>query len=771
MDYNAAVKASPRADVLAVDADGIPDELKALTQWVLWKIVVRDGKPTKEPFQVSGVHASSTNAATWTTFDDVYAAYMSGGYDGIGFVFAAGGGYVGIDFDGCRNPETGAIDYWAIASLEDFPSYAEISPTGTGVKVFIKGDLPTEKTGAKTGKHNQVPGMGYGGKKPGIEIYQRGRFFAVTGHALPEAPAVVVSFNGVLHDWFGRVFTPAPEDAKPISSSAPSVDRAKLVERAIAYLAKVPAAVSGQRGHDATFHAACICRSDYGLSRDESVSALADWNAKCDPPWSETDLLRKIDEAGKEPVTLRLANGRDNSRAEWVHDGGDRYARATVQAAPQEIAIPLSQPVAAGIELYIDAPNWPDPPNEMAFYGLAGDVARFVEPHTEADPVAILSQLLVAFGNAAGRNPYFVAEESRHHVNMFLTLVGQTAKGRKGSSWSRVGRLIESADETWSRDRIVNGLSTGEGLIHAVRDPVKKMKEEVSGGRTVGTYEYTADPGVDDKRLLVVEEEFARVLKVADRKENTISAIMRHAWDSGTLQTLTKNAPAKATNAHISIICHITQEELRHCISASDQANGFGNRFLWACVKRSKLLPDGGLITQDDMQPFVGRIQECLRFAATVGAMRRDAPAAELWRDSYAMLSRDRRGLYGKLVGRAEAQTMRLACIYALLDLSPVVEREHLRAALALWNYCEASAATIFGGFAGNKITDTILAALRGAPDGLNRTQICSLFQNHTPRIEIEQALMGIKTDGLAETETVPTKGRSAQRWKLTSAC
>ncbi|MSR59256.1 MAG: hypothetical protein EXS05_16705 [Planctomycetaceae bacterium] len=296
--------------IIPVNPSGIPAELKAINQWVLWRNVVRDSKPTKEPYQLSGLLAATDDPSTWTTFDAAFAAYERGGFSGIGFVFAPGGGYVGIDFDGCRNPANGSIDYWALSSMEDFSSYAEVSPSGTGFKVFVKGELPTDKTGAKTGKHNQPPGMGYGGKKPGIEIYQRGRYFAVTGHRLPDAPASVISFNGELHEWFGRVFTPkpAPEAAKPVSTSAPSIDRAKLVDRAIAYLAKVPAAISGQRGHDAAFHAACVCRCGFGLSLGESFLALADWNAACVPPWSEAELRHKLEDAGKEPVTLDLLN-------------------------------------------------------------------------------------------------------------------------------------------------------------------------------------------------------------------------------------------------------------------------------------------------------------------------------------------------------------------------------------------------------------------------------------------------------------------------------
>jgi hypothetical protein len=110
---------------------------------------------------------------------------------------------------------------------------------------------------------------------------------------------------------------------------------------------------------------------------------------------------------------------------------------------------------------------------------------------------------------------------------------------------------------------------------------------------------------------------------------------------------------------------------------------------------------------------------------------------------------------------------MRLACLYALLDLSPVIEAEHLKAALALWNYCEASAAAMFGSMSGDRVVDTILCALRGSPDGLSRTRIFGLFGNHVMKLEIETALENIRAGGLADSQPKPTGGRSAEIWKL----
>jgi Protein of unknown function (DUF3987) len=120
------------------------------------------------------------------------------------------------------------------------------------------------------------------------------------------------------------------------------------------------------------------------------------------------------------------------------------------------------------------------------------------------------------------------------------------------------------------------GLSSGEGLIWTLRDPTGQ------------------DPGAVDKRLLVVEPEFASVLKAASREISTLSPTLRSAWDGRPLAVLTRTAPARATNAHVSIIGHITQTELRRYASAIEIANGLLNRFLLLGVSRVRLLPEGG---------------------------------------------------------------------------------------------------------------------------------------------------------------------------------
>jgi hypothetical protein len=204
---------------------------------------------------------------------------------------------------------------------------------------------------------------------------------------------------------------------------------------------------------------------------------------------------------------------------------------------------------------------WPEPLSEDAYHGLAGKIVRLIEPHTEADPAAILVQLLTAFGSAIGRGPHWMIEGDLHTTNLFTVLVGDTSKGRKGTSWGRVRQLFALVDDYWVDQCVQSGLSSGEGLIWAVRDPVDKRGKQGKGGN-LGLEDGIEDTGISDKRLLVIEEEFASTLRVLSREGNTLSPVIRQAWDQGDLRSMSKNSSACATGALISMIGHVTADEL-----------------------------------------------------------------------------------------------------------------------------------------------------------------------------------------------------------------
>jgi hypothetical protein len=407
-----------------------------------------------------------------------------------------------------------------------------------------------------------------------------------------------------------------------------------------------------------------------------------------------------------------------------------------------------------GAQYTRSVPSWPQRPGSEAFQGLAGEIVSMIEPHSEADPVALLSQFLVGFGNVIGRSAYFPVEADKHFTNLFAVLVGPTSKARKGSSLSQIKRLLREADTAWVDSCVASGLASGEGLLWAVRDPTYSNDGEK-----------LLDVGVDDKRLLAVESEFAKQLKLMARESNILSTVIREAWDSGNLRTITKNSPAQATGAHISIIAHVTQQDLRRYLNETELGNGFGNRFLWLCVKRSKMLPDGGRLDDGDLLQITQRLTSTIKWARKIEEVRRSAKARQLWREVYPNLSEGIAGLMGAVTSRGEAQVTRLAIIYALLDRCSIVQSKHLKAALSLWDYAEASARFIFGDSLGDPTADEILQALRVNPSGLTRTDISNLFGGHRKSADIARALVVLAQSGLASCLPEPTGGRPDERW------
>jgi hypothetical protein len=388
-----------------------------------------------------------------------------------------------------------------------------------------------------------------------------------------------------------------------------------------------------------------------------------------------------------------------------------------------------------------------------ALCGLAGDIVRAIDPFTEGDAVAVLTNSLTAFGNVVGPTPYFLVESTAHHMNLFVAQVGNTSKGRKGTAWSTPKKIFSDVDSEWAANRITGGLSSGEGLVYAVRDAKTEKMPIKEAGRVVDYQKVITDEGVDDKRLLVVEEEFSQALKVMARDGNILSATVRQAWDVGDLHPLTKNNPLRATGAHISIIGHITKSELLRYLTATEQANGFANRFCWFVVARSKFIPNPRAISEKILLPLVEKVRDAVAFARRVGEMRRDKNAEAVWADIYPDLSREQPGLVGAIIARGEAQVMRLACIYALLNQSEVVRSEHLRAALALWDYSEESAFAIFGELTGDPAVDKVKQALE-TRQALTMTELSNLFARNVTKSELDRIVSVVLKEKFATIET-----------------
>jgi Protein of unknown function (DUF3987) len=407
--------------------------------------------------------------------------------------------------------------------------------------------------------------------------------------------------------------------------------------------------------------------------------------------------------------------------------------------------------------------NWPKPLLDIAMIGKPGEFVQIVEPHSEGDPAALLIGFLVAVGAVFGRNVYLPIGATRHFTNLFVVIVATSGKGRKGTVMAEVKRFIELVDPMFG-DRIASGLSSGEGLIEAVRDPLEADVPIKEHGKI--RYErQIVDKGIEDKRLLAAEGEMAQPLQSAGRDGNTLSPILRQAWDGTPLRVLARSNKNACREPHISILGNITAEEIRRLLTSTDRANGFANRFLWCCATRSKCLPFGGSVDQRALFELATRTAEILARMRSVGAVGWTDEASTHWQMIYPTLSEGSAGLFGAMTARAEAQTVRLALIYAVLDGSNRIDLPHLLAALEIWRYCEDSVRAIFGDVMGDETADEIIGLLRTAPNGVPQTDISLHFQKHKKSADIQRALGLLQGRGLVRSERQETTGRPIMNW------
>jgi hypothetical protein len=505
------------------------------------------------------------------------------------------------------------------------------------------------------------------------------------------------------------------------------------------------------------------------LSRGDSpatVEALAlAWAQRCDPPFPESEVFealrwaeRKREEYGSSVSAVRTS---EPTPAIEV----DEYVRSLAEASNRPVQPPpLSSPDADTIVNDEDTGAGEPTLHADAYHGLAGEIISAIAPETEADPAGILLSLLTAFGNAVGNGPHFAMNAGIHHTNLFNALVGDSASS-KGQTWNVIHHLMRAADPGWADGAIAYGLSSGEGLVDRVKDDEPDDQDE-------GLPQFTMQAA---KRLLCVETEFAKPITAMRREGNTLSPLLRSAWDAQPLEVLTRGkSKLRASNALVSVIAHITPEELKKLLGISvEVANGFVNRFLWVCVRRSKFLPEGG--DPSVLDAFVDPLREALSKAKTIGRVERDAEAKSLWAGVYESLSSARPGASGMATSRAHAQTLRLSLLYALLDGSEVVRVEHLRAALAVWWYCEASARRIFGGGSGvdsggggesEPLHLRLLNAIVRQP-GINRRGLHEATGNRVKASDMDQSLAYLATQGLAHFRMHQTEGggRPGECW------
>jgi len=322
----------------------------------------------------------------------------------------------------------------------------------------------------------------------------------------------------------------------------------------------------------------------------------------------------------------------------------------------------------------------------------------------------------------------------RHGPNLFAALIGETSRGRKGTSWAPVEYLLAQADPSF-RERIRSGLGSGEALVHQVHDVVMGWSKKL-GVMVV------KEPAVTDKRLLLQESELARLLVVANRSDtSTLSQYLRLAFDGQPIRNVVKGSPASAAVHHISLLGQSTPQELRKRLTEDSISNGLGNRIAYFMSSRPKLIPLPQPFQGPAVDAMATAISLRLAQAQQLGHIPWSSAAEAVWVPWYKTeTTKKQYGQVAALSNRAEAHVLRFALVYALLDASPDIKLAHIEAAIALWEYAQASVIYIFGRSAGDVIADRIHEELlvRGR---MSRNEIVDLFQRHISGERLETSL------------------------------
>jgi hypothetical protein len=256
---------------------------------------------------------------------------------------------------------------------------------------------------------------------------------------------------------------------------------------------------------------------------------------------------------------------------------------------------------------------------------------------------------------------------------------------------------------------------------------------------------------------------------------NIVSRVLREAWDGRpVLQTMTKHNPSIATDPIISVAAHVTAHELREKLDKLAITDGFGNRFLFCCAERSKLLPFGGNIEDTGLDQLAARLSAALQAAQQLDRIIMDEAAKPRWAEFYMATEEPARSNTGELIehltARAAPQVLRLALVHALFDGSAKITLPHVNAAIAIWQYCEASARYVFDTLSGDRVADTILDELNAShPDGLSRSEIIhDVFGRNVHAGDISRALRKLQTAGKARCEkrkAAGGRGRPSEVW------
>ena len=656
-------ESNPKPIALRLSPENIPQELKALRHWVIWRYVFKAGKWTKPPFRADGKgHASSTDPATWSDYETALATYQDGGVDGIGVALTIDLGIVGVDLDRCYNPKTKSFEPWATAIIDHFKSYTEASPSGTGVRIFLKGKLPA------------------GGQKKGhIEIYSSGRYLTVTGRALKNSVRTVEARQAELDAFLAEHFPPEPKIEKGAGTANGNghLSDHEILEIGVRAKngAKLRSLLAGNcDGYPSPSEAdMAFCSLLAFYTQDESqIDRLYRGSKLFRDKWDEKHYGNGAT-YGEHTIRKAIASTVESYKRPAGENELPHVYREQVTHRGNEIR-DLSVTVPDDIpESLIEPPQTVDFP-EAAWAGLFGQWRDMVGNKTEAPFPYLWAAFLQAVGLMVGRSVW--RESPRPlYPNFFVLLLGQTGDSRKSTvEWFEHQLLTHLGVDV----EILFGIVSTEGIIErlAQREGVKAL-------------------GYSD--------EFRSLLSVAKRKgTQDILPRLQSLYSCPEKESVDRRqAPATAINPFFSLLAATPQDFIVDLIGELEVRGGFLNRFL---IITGEEQPPKPIVSQPTPAEW-GRLVEPLHgIQAEIdrNPQRREfePEAEELWREFYIGWRKERRKWNSKaadLTSRTFEHVLKISLVYSVLASERKISALSLATAISTGAWLESNALRLFG--------------------------------------------------------------------------
>jgi hypothetical protein len=334
---------------------------------------------------------------------------------------------------------------------------------------------------------------------------------------------------------------------------------------------------------------------------------------------------------------------------------------------------------------------------DTMLYGLIGKIAKVGAHGKGLHPAPIALAVMTWLSAAASPRIKIPVGDSIHPARLFSVHVGRSATGGKGDSIALLKKIIAYLDAKYPQLTPMfhaGGLSTREGLALKLHDGYEEKGKEI--------------PAVLDKRLMIVESEFVKLLKLGKNDNNSILAVIRELWDfGGSIQPLTKTAPIRSTNPHISIYANITPDELKATININEIYGGTVNRFLFLFAERLEMVAFPQETPENLVNAMAEDVAEVILWAkATYGTGRDDncpvvtlaEDAKQLWEKEFPrLMQRFGTSVVAEATNRRAPYALRIALLFAITDKSLVITANHLKAAIAWVDASAQTAEYLFG--------------------------------------------------------------------------